>query len=167
MKFIARLSGYFCILLVMITATPVHAGSAAGTAIATITRFLSITHISELEFGTVSASSAAGSVVIDIQGNRFSTGGVVINPSGAFTPAKFVIQGKPNASFTVSLPNIVELRDTAGNSIAVDNIKSSLESGRLGDEGALEITVGGQINLKANQSTGDYSGILVVELNYS
>ena len=167
MNFIARLSGYFCMLIVIVTTTPVHAGSAAGTTIATITRFLSITNVSELEFGAVSVSSAPGSVVIDTQGQRFSTGGVVINPNGAFTPAKFVIQGKPNASFSVSLPKIVELKDTAGNAIAVDNIQSSLESGRLGDEGALEITVGGQINLKANQSIGDYSGVLVVELNYS
>jgi hypothetical protein len=163
----ARLGIYTSLLVILTVAAPAHADSATGTTIATITRFLSITNISNLEFGTVSAGSAAGSVIVDSRGKRSSTGGVVINPNETFTPARFVIQGKPNGSFTVSLPTQVELTDTTGNTIAVNNIRSNMQNGRLDNAGELELTVGGQINLDANQSSGDYSGILVVELNYS
>jgi hypothetical protein len=166
MKFITR-GGALLFLFSMCLTPAAYADSATGTAIATITRFLSITNISDLEFGVVSVSSSAGSVMIDAQGNRRASGGAAINPNDEFTPARFVIQGKPNATFTVSLPRRVELKDTSGNIIAVDNIRSSLGTGRLDGEGALEITIGGQVNFAPNQSTGDYSGVLVVELNYS
>lgn len=163
----ARLGVYACLLVAFGTAFPAYADSATGTAITTITRFLSITNVSNLEFGTVSAGSTAGSVMVNSQGQRSSTGGVVIDPNGGFTPARFVIQGKPNGAFTVSVPTRVQLTNTTGNTIAVDNIRSNMPNGRLDNNGSLELSVGGQINLEANQSTGDYTGILVVELNYS
>lgn len=167
MNKLARPGIYACLLVTLGTVFPAHADSATGTTIATITRFLSITNVSNLEFGTVSAGAVAGSVRVDSEGKRSATGGVVINPNGAFTPARFVIQGKPNGSFTVTLPKRVELTDNTGNTIAVDNIRPSTPTGRLDTDGAMELSVGGQINLDANQSTGDYTGILVVELNYS
>lgn len=167
MTFISRRHVCVCLSLAMTMATPLYAGSTAGTTQATVTRFLAISRLSDLAFGTVSVSASAGSVRIDPLGNRYTSGGVAIDPADPFKPARFFIQGKPNAAFTVALPPSVQLKDPAGNAIVVDNIKSSLASGRLGEAGSAEIFVGGQINLKANQATGDYSGVLVVELHYS
>lgn len=141
--------------------------SAVSTISVSVTRSLSITNISTLEFGSVSVSSTAGTVVIDTDGMRFSTGGVMVDPSGSYTPARFYIEGKPNANFSIKLPNRVELRDGFGNTISVDNFNTSVESGALDANGVLEFKVGGQINLDPNQNTGEYSGTMVVELNYS
>ena len=141
--------------------------SAVSTINVSVTRSLSITNISALEFGSISVSSTAGTVVIDTDGMRFSTGGVMIDPSGSYTPARFYIEGKPNANFSIKLPNTIELRDGYGNTISVDNFNTSVEAGTLDANGVLEFKVGGQINLDPNQNTGEYSGTMVVELNYS
>ena len=112
------------------------------------------------------ASTTAGSVVLGTNGMRSATGGVDINPADSYTPAKFIIEGTPNASFSIKLPNNIELRDSNGNRIEINNFKSSHQEGLLNANGALEITVGGQINLDPNQTSGDYSGTIVVELIY-
>ena len=98
---------------------------------------------------------------------RYAVGGVTINPAEHFTPAVFLIEGKPYENFAVKLPDKVELRDSHGNTIEVNQFKSTVDSGALDANGLLEIKIGGQIDLDANQSTGDYSGTMVVELNYS
>ncbi|WP_455208049.1 DUF4402 domain-containing protein [Kaarinaea lacus] len=143
------------------------AASAVSTINVSVTRSLSITNISSLEFGSISVSSTAGTVVIGTDGMRFSTGGATINPSGTYTPARFYIEGKPNANFSIKLPNIVQLRDGYGNTISVDNFNATVGSGTLDANGILEFKVGGQINLDPNQNTGEYSGTMVVELNYN
>ena len=142
------------------------AATAVSTINVTVARYLSITNTSSMEFGTVMASTTSGTVVLGTDGMRFATGGADINPADSYTPAKFIIEGKPNASFTIKLPDIIELRDGNGNRIKVNNFKTSHESDRLDANGALEIKVGGQINLDPNQTSGDYSGTIVVELIY-
>lgn len=159
--------GPFIALVILLLPVPASAVSALATINVTVARFLSITNTSSLEFGTISVSSTAGSVVVDVNGMRFTTGGVSINPAGMYTPAKFIIEGKPDASFSITLPDSVELRDGKGNTIHVDKLESSNKSGNLDANGALEVKVGGKINLDANQKSGDYSGVMIVELNYS
>lgn len=143
------------------------AASAVTTIKVSVVRFLSITNTSLLEFGTVSPSKTAGTVFINTDGNRFTTGGVTIDPGGLFTPAKFYIEGKPDSQFTITLPIKVVLRDGNGNTIDVDNFQTDITAGQLNSSGTLEINVGGQINLDPSQAGGDYSGTMVVELNYS
>jgi hypothetical protein len=159
--------GYATALVILLIPANSFAASAVATVNVTVARFLSITNTSALEFGTVSASATAGSVVVDANGMRFTSGGIRINPSGLFTPAKFIIEGKPDASFSISLPSTVELRDGSGNTIHVDKFEASNQTGNLDSNGALEVKVGGKINLDANQKSGDYSGVMIVELNYS
>lgn len=159
--------GYFIALAILLVPGPSFAVSAVATVNVTVARFLSITNTSALEFGVVSASATAGSVVIDANGLRFTTGGVQINPSGLFTPAKFIIEGRPDASFSINLPEKVELRDGNGNTIEVNKFETNNQTGNLDSNGALEVKVGGKINLDANQKSGDYSGVMIVELNYS
>lgn len=164
-----RNSFYSFILAVVVLLMPfqVFAASAIATINVTVARFLSFTNVSSLDFGTISASSTAGSVVVDSNGMRFTTGGVQINPSGSFNPARFIIEGMPEASFSLKLPDSVELRDGNGNTIQVEKFQTDNLEGNLDANGALEIKIGGKINLDANQKSGDYSGIMVVELSYS
>lgn len=153
--------------VVLLVPFQVFAASAIATINVTVTRFLSFTNVSSLEFGTISASTTGGSVVVDINGMRFTTGGVQINPSGSFNPARFIVEGMPEANFSLKLPDSVELRDGNGNTIQVEQFQTENLDGNLDSNGALEIKIGGKINLDANQKSGDYSGVMVVELSYS
>ena len=167
MKIRNALFQYFAGTVLLSVSLTALAVSAVTTINVTVTRYLSITNTSTLEFGSVASSSTAGTVVVDVDGMRFATGGVSINSTGSYTPAKFVIEGKPNANFYIQLPDSVELRDGYGNIINVTDFRANVKSGSLNMEGAMEIKVGGQINLDPNQSTGDYSGSMLIELNYS
>jgi hypothetical protein len=154
-------------LMLLGGSTPVFAASTVTTIKVSVARFLSITNTSLLEFGTVSPSTTAGTVLVNSDGSRFASGGVTIDPAGLFTPAKFQIEGKPDSEFSVKLPSKVVLRDGSGNTIDVDNFQIDTKLGQLNSNGTLELSIGGQINLDPNQSAGDYSGTMVVELNYS
>jgi hypothetical protein len=167
MKFRNSIVAAVCTIALWSISAPSIAVSAVTTINVTVTRYLSITNTSTLEFGSVAASATAGTVIVAIDGTRFATGGVTINDAGSYTPAKFIIEGKPNANFYIQLPDRVELRDGYGNIISVTGFRTNIQSGALSADGVLEIKIGGQINLDPNQSTGDYSGSMVVELNYS
>lgn len=156
-----------CVFLIFCGQIPALAASAVTTINVTVARFLTVTNTSTMEFGTVSVGSTAGAVTIGSDGKRYAVGGVTINPAENFAPAIFLIEGKPYENFVVKLPDKVELRDGRGNTIEVNQFKSSIDSGALDANGLVEIKIGGQIDLDANQSTGDYSGTMVVELNYS
>ena len=155
------------LLFLLFSHATAYAVTAVSTINVTVARYLAIINTSTLEFGTVSVSATAGSVVINADGIRYANGGVKVNPAGSFTPAKFIIEGKPNANFAIALPTMVELRDGNGNTIEVTGFKASTEGGQLDANGVLEIRVGGQIDLDANQASGDYSGTMILELNYS
>ena len=167
MKLAKQITVSTCALALCVLSAPSFAVSAVTTINVTVTRYLSITNTSTLEFGSVAASATAGTVIEDIDGTRFATGGVTINNAGSYTPAKFIIEGKPNANFYIKLPDRVELRDGYGNIMNVTDFRANVQSGALSVDGVLEIKIGGQINLDPNQSTGDYSGSMIIELNYS
>lgn len=132
-----------------------------------IVRFLTLVNTSGLEFGKISASGAAGTVVITHDGSRYATGGAAIDPADRFTPATFIIQGRPNESVTVQLPNKIELFDQNGNKITVENFKTNAEQGSLSPSGDMEFAVGGKLNLDPNQPSGSYTGTLMIDVHYS
>ena len=132
-----------------------------------IVRFLTLVNTSGLDFGKVSASGAAGSVVITYDGNRYATGGAAVDPADRFTPASFIIQGRPNETFTVQLPDKIELFDQNGNKITVENFQTNTENANLSPSGDIEINVGGKLNLDPNQPSGSYNGTLVIDVYYS
>ena len=105
MKVYKLARSYLAIMALLFVPVSGFAASAVSTINVSVTHSLSITNVSALEFGRISVSSTAGTVVIGTDGMRFSTGGVTINPSGNYTPAKFYIEGKPNANFSIKLPN--------------------------------------------------------------
>lgn len=132
-----------------------------------IVRFLTLVNTNGLEFGKVSASGAAGTVTITHDGNRYASGGAAVDPADRFTPASFIIQGRPNESFTVQLPDNLELFDQNGNKIIVEKFKTSAEQASLGPAGDMEFTVGGKLNVDPNQPSGSYTGTLVINVHYS
>jgi len=164
-KLVLHLLSKFAILFCV--ALPVIAETVTAPVNVEIVRFLTLVNTSGLEFGKVAASGAPGTVVITHDGNRYATGGAAVDPADQFTPATFVIQGRPNESFTVQLPNRVELFDQNGNKITVENFQSNAENANLSPSGDMEINIGGKLNLDPNQPSGSYNGTLVIDVYYS
>lgn len=133
----------------------------------TVTRHVSVANISAMEFGEVSVNSVPGTVTLNPDGSRSSSGGVLIDSTGSASPARFMVEGMAGLDYQVQLPGQVVIGDGNGNTIIVDNlVAASRDTGAGSAPGVLELQVGGRLNLKENQAVGDYSGTLVVEVSY-
>jgi hypothetical protein len=147
--------------------TPLHAVSSTATVNVKVTRFLSLANTSAMNFGEISINSVAGAVTLNSDGTRESTGGVKINGSGSYSPAKFVIEGARNADYSISFPDEIVMTDGFGNSLIVNQIQSEqFEAGSEDSNDLKELVLGAKLNLEAYQATGAYSGSLVVEVEY-
>ena len=147
--------------------TPLFAVSSVATVNVKVSRFLSMTNTSAMNFGEVSINSVAGEVTLNSDGTRESVGGIRLNGSGSYSPAKFVIEGAQNADYSISFPEEVVMTDGNGNTLTVDHINSELfDAGETNSNGLRELVVGARLNLEAYQATGEYSGTLLVEVEY-
>jgi len=147
--------------------TPLFAVSSVATVNVKVSRFLSIENTGAMNFGEVSINSAAGHVTLNFDGTREFAGGVMVNDSDSFSPAKFIIEGAQNANYSISFPKEVVMTDGYGNTLIVDQIKSELfDAGDSNSDGLKELVLGAKLNLEAYQVTGEYAGSLAVEVEY-
>ncbi len=154
-------------VLLLSVSAPLLAVNSVATVNVKVTRFLSMTNTGPMNFGEVSINSGAGAVTLNADGTRESTGGVKINGSGSYSPAKFVIEGAPNADYSISFPDEVVMTDGYGNTLIVDHINSELfDAGGTNPNSLKELVLGAKLNLEAYQATGAYSGSLIVEIEY-
>lgn len=144
---------------------------------------LTLTKSSDLDFGTVIASTtAAGTVAISADdGSRAVTGGVIGVPNYPGDRALFQGAGTAgqNVLLTLQAPTVLA-RQGGGSSIAVNSMyfdsaaasstnttTGYLETTRTIDgTGAFEIGVGGNFAITANQMNGVYSAPFVVTAEY-
>src|SRR5205085_4984881 len=112
-------------------------------------------------------------VVLSPAGVRTSTGGVVIPPSGpGFSAADFYVQGSPGATYDITIPASVVLKNLSNNTITMvaDNLTTT-----VGGTGTLDNVTGDQnfqlgatLNVAANQTPGQYvSDFFQVVVNYN
>ena len=157
----------------MIPAAPALAASATATANAkgTVLKSLTLTAVSDLDFGTVAGDAVnPGTVTINADtGARATTGGVVAL-AGAFGRAQF--DGLGNASSTVTLT----LGQPAGGVICTAGCAATIPAALVLNAGGLTRTtdtagkitvfVGGTFNIAANQQQGVYSSTFDLTVNY-
>ena len=167
MKITLKKHQLFSLLLLLVASSPIYAVSAVSNINVKVTRFLSITNTSEMSFGGVSVNSTAGTVTLNFDGVREANGGVVLNDSASFSPAKFLIEGARNSNYSISFPQEVVMTDGFGNTLVVDEVNSQLiDAGQSGINGLHELVVGARLNLEAYQASGAYQGSLVVDIEY-
>jgi hypothetical protein len=145
--------------------------SATATAQGVVLQPLTLTKVSDLDFGTVSGSTVAGDVNVDpTSGVRTVGGGVTAVPS-AFSRAQF--QGLGQAGQTVQLtltPPTGNLLYSGANSVTVNSM--SLDSASaggtitIGSGGNFTVYVGGDFSLSAGQPSGVYSGTFQLTAQY-
>jgi hypothetical protein len=119
-------------------------------------------------FGDISASSIPGSVTIDVDGSRTTTGGATVNSNTSGTPARYEVTGDPNALYNITLPVSVVITSSAGDSMVVDSfISSPSANGQLDSGGRQNLTVGATMRVGSFQPFGAYTGVMATTVEYN
>ena len=136
---------------------------------AKIVQPIQINRLSDLEFGDIAAgTSSNGTVIIDPNGNRTSTGGVVLmTVTTNYNAASFTVNGYPNAAFSIVLPSSIDIYSNSY-SMLINNFTSNIGAtvSVLNALGQANINVGATLNVDNNQSPGLYSGSFDVTVAY-
>ena len=146
----------------------VNAATATTTIDANIVSTINIVANNGIVFGDIGASEIPGTVTIDVDGSRTSTGGTTINSNTSGTPALFEVSGDPNAFYIITLPTSIVITSAAGDTMTVDNFTSSPSvNGQLDPSGRESLNVGATMNVGGFQPFGAYSGIMATTVEYN
>jgi len=148
------------------TATPVSATTdASGKALILVP--LTLTKVTDLDFGTIITSSTSGTVSIAADGSGQSfTGGVTPLASALGSRAQFAGAGTPNQQVGLFLAPPATIKDGLGNSMPISmNFEST--SVIIDSTRAFFVGVGGTVNVGANQPDGVYTGTFTVLAQYN
>ncbi len=157
----------------VVTASPAFAAAASATETAEakgiVLQSLTLTKVSDLDFGTVAGSALfAGTVSIDADsGARAFTGGVVGLP-GVFQPAEFTGLGEADqlVQLTLGQPAAGVLSSGGNNITAVLAMDSGGATRTIGSTGEFTVYVGGDFGIAANQPNGLYSAQFDLTADY-
>lgn len=138
---------------------------------------ISLNSGSTLNFGKIAVSAGApGSCVISTNGDVQTAGGVNVIPSTT-SNAIFNLTGIAGSGYAITLPASTTVTRVGGSeTMTVDNLKAHPAS--VGNDGGLTgtlnaingsdtFTVGGQLNVVANQTNGVYVGTFNVSVAYN
>jgi uncharacterized protein DUF4402 len=152
-------------------ATPAVAQQATATADARgiVLQSLTLSRISDLDFGTVAGDALLpGTVSIDADTGARATGGAVVALPGAFSRAQFDGFGSPGQTVDLTLTQpaggvIVNGPNTVGAVLALD---AGGVTRIIGVTGAFSVYVGGDFSIAANQAAGLYQAQFDLTANY-
>lgn len=164
----ARMVTVVASIVTMVLPMGAHAATGTATVGASLLGSLVSTTVLNLEFGELTAGPIAGTVIITPNGIRNSTGGVNLSLTGTSNPATFSLTGNPNATFAITLPASLVISDGGSNNMVVDAFASLPDAvGQLSATGQQTLTVGGTLNVPANQPMGNYSGVMNLTIVYN
>ncbi|WP_455208050.1 DUF4402 domain-containing protein [Kaarinaea lacus] len=130
---------------------------------------LVISAIQSLSFGTMAAPTA-GTVTVDINSIRSATGGVVLIPGGTVSAATFSMTTTPysctgRALVVVTVASPATLSNGSGATMTINNFATSLIAGDAFDP-AVPLLVGGTLNVGTLQTSGIYSGNILLTVTF-
>ncbi|KTE18542.1 hypothetical protein ATE67_17720 [Sphingopyxis sp. H050] len=141
-------------------ASAAHAATATATAKARILQQLTLTNTSDLDFATVVSGTTASTVVVSTAGARTCGSGLTcIGTPGA---AGFNLVGTSGALVGISGPSTATLTSGANNMTV--GLTYSNTTVTLGTTNSF--SVGGTLNVGANQAAGNYTGTFTVTADY-
>ena len=152
---------FVAILLLTVSALSLAqpAPSANATATGTIITPLAIAKSSDMNFGNVVAGATPGTVVLAPAGTRTITGGAFLPATvGTVSAASFNVTGANNFTYAITLPASSITITSGANTMTIDTWTSNpTPTGLLNGSGAQTVTVGGTLNVAANQAAGTYT----------
>jgi len=121
----------------------------------------------DLNFGEIYSPTSADTVIMTSAGARSAGNDDVFGNAADASPASFTVNGEPDNTFSISPIPDTEIRDAAGNVMAVTDFTPSLAgSGKL-EDGIYIFTVGATLHVAADQPPGAYAGVFDVTVNYN
>ncbi|MEO7786918.1 MAG: DUF4402 domain-containing protein, partial [Sphingomicrobium sp.] len=151
---------------VLATAAPALAAPGSDTATAEarglVLQPLTLTKVTDLDFGTVIASTVAGTVTIDADGAaRAITGGVIGVATAPGNRAEFAGAGTAQQLVTLSMnsPSLLVSTTNASDTLVVSSLgfDSAGTTRTLDSTSAFTAYVGGIFQIGANQANGLYT----------
>jgi len=140
--------------------------TASNTAKAVLKIPISITAPTIMDFGVLAASATPGTAVLTYGSALSKTGGVTI-VSGTPTAGGYAVTGEGSTSYSISIPTgDVTISDGSGHSMIVNTMVCSKGASSSLSSGSDTFTVGGTLNVPANQVAGTYTGTFDVTVNY-
>jgi len=147
----------------------IASASASANANATIITPIAIAHVADLNFGNIVAGTGIGTVIVDTEGDRTKTGDVILPSAtlGTVNAAEFTVTGLADATYAITLPTSIDISETGGTTMTVDNFTSNpSRTGTLAG-GTQTLSVGARLNVGAGQVAGDYTGEFSVTVAYN
>ena len=148
-------------------AAPVPAtANAKGTA--TVLKPLSVVKKADLDFGELIVSGA-GTAVIDPTAGTLTTTGAVVKVGTTAHAATFTTTGSKNSVVHIRLPSASTTltRVGGGGTMTVSNWTLDGSTNRkIPLTRAFDFSVGGTLNVGANQLDGDYAGTFTITVEY-
>lgn len=159
-----------CLLLLSMVCSIrfVEAATTTATVEANIVSSINLVAENGIVFGDISSSSSEGTVTIDTDGSRTTSGGATVNRNTSGTPALYEVSGDPSAYYNITLPDSVVLTSSAGNTMKVSNFNSIPASrGQLDSSGRQKMNVGATLGVDSFQPFGAYRGIMETTIEYN
>jgi hypothetical protein len=151
-----------------------NAVTTSGDVEATILQTITLTAVDELDFGSLTPSGVAGTVVISTAGARSFTGGVTLVGGGGENNGTFNLDGADGYTVTVDVP-ASDTVVSGADSMTVNGFIYSYNAGadNAGDGTAVlaaggphVLSMGATLNVAINQPAGQYQGAYDVTVNY-
>ena len=154
--------------LVAIVASPatVKAASDSATASASIAAAVTVTKVSDLEFGLISPTGTAGTVSVSDTGTRTGDANVILQAGDTPSQASFNVAGANSQAITVTIPASATLTGP-GTDMTASLSQTDAGSQTLDGSGAFTVDVGADLSVGANQTAGEYSGSFNVTVIYN
>jgi len=145
--------------------------SATATVSATIVTPISITKVTDMNFGNVAVAGSAGTVVLSPASGRTVTGGCSLSTAnpGTVTAASFTVAGTGTYTYAITLPSTAISIANGANTMSVDTYVSNPSGTGALTAGTQTLNVGGTLHVSATQATGVYtlSNGLSVTVSYN
>jgi len=138
-------------------------------ATATIVGPLTLTKVSDMDFGTIAVTGTAGTVVLGTDNSRTAVGPALVPPA-AGVAASFTVAGEASRTFAITLPanSTVSLVSGANTMAANIFVHNAGANPALDIAGAAAFTVGATLSVAANQAAGNYtSATFPVTISYN
>lgn len=146
----------------------VNAATTTTTVDANVVSTINIVAQNGIAFGDIGSSATPGTVSVDANGSRTTTGGTTITSSTAGLPAQFEVSGDPNSTYGITLPASVTITSAAGDTMTVNNFNSTIAAnGQLDSGGKQNLSVVATLNVGSFQAFGAYSGAMSATVEYN
>lgn len=167
-----------CAVLCANSAAAKEIAQATGRSDAVVVTRLSLIKVEDLNFGKIVAGPTAGTIVINPNGTRTSTGGVLAVGDG-FNPASFAGYGFRNQTVQISVgSNTPTIRRVGGTetmrfdtftigSAPPTTLTTTPRTFRINSTtGMFAFDLGATLRVGARQASGMYTGTFSVTINY-